>query len=235
MDIFELTEEAPEELPKYEIEGERRHYLPGTHCPVCDQYRAEVGVGYPTVDVSAARQVIRRLVADNIELSEYEELRAALVEHVPPELPLMPGVGFGSFKGKHGGVALDFMWWVGELFVSRHAANSLQTSKARFRSAEAHFQTRGGKTLDVVEIEAWPVARLHPSCAPAGTLPPCPKCGRWVVKTTTPILVADTIPAQDDVFRALGATSRIFVTSRFADALTSHGLRGCSLRPVEVR
>src|SRR5262245_2064482 len=110
--LYRLSSEGTRD---YEIVGDRSFYLPGIHCSVCNVYWAELGVGYPSVDLGAIAGAEHEFHAANVTVPEFHTKAALPRPSVPTALPLLPGASFGPFDGKHTGRELDFMWCIGEV------------------------------------------------------------------------------------------------------------------------
>ncbi|HEX8440671.1 double-CXXCG motif protein [Archangium sp.] len=210
--------------------------LPGIrNCPACKATWSG-GVSYPSVDLTpvAALANFEKARAEPIE--EYERLRELVRPLLPPGALLEPGTTFGpsvgKAQGRFGPFVLNYLW---VLMVQREALEKLQAEGLRgLKGCRTELRFRQRNAPELLELELFPVGRLHPDCLPPGHEPPCPRCGRLRVQRPDDFLLdARTLPGDLDLFQ-LADYSVIICTERFVDACQRLGLDGIAFHPVPI-
>ncbi|RKH00848.1 hypothetical protein D7V97_29700 [Corallococcus sp. CA053C] len=235
MRYFELEE--PRDLDSVVWSGtyraERRWCLPGITCPRCDAWAGMLA--YPSVDLSSLPE--NDSLTDGWPQSPEESARrAALVRpFVPPELPIEPGCDFGPLvgtaRGRFGPVTVWPSW---QVLVREDARDLLQGAGLQgIIPVRAELRNRRTKELPLYELEARPLAKLHPACI-YDREPTCPFCGRHGF-TLPPKrwLLGESVPTGLDLF-GVEETTRIVVSERFVDTVNRLGPSDVVYREITV-
>ncbi|NOK39644.1 hypothetical protein D7W79_17755 [Corallococcus exercitus] len=238
MRYFELTE--PEDLDSLQWSGsyraERRWYLPSILCPRCDAWGGMTA--YPSVDLSALPEK-DELKSGWPQTREEYERRAALVRpFVPPEIQLEPGCRLGPLVGTAMGRFGPITAWPSwQVLVREDALTLIQEAGLKgIIPVRAELRNRRTKELPQYELEARPLAKLHPACIQdRDRVPTClESCGnhgfslppeRW--------LHGESLPTGLDLFGVEG-TTRIVVSERFVDAVNRLGPSDVVYREITV-
>ncbi len=210
--------------------------LPGVTCPTCRAVWSQTGIAYPSVDPIHLGGRIP-LEAENVPWEEYVRRRDIIRPYLPIGALILPGTEIGPLTGTARGRLADFAFsgpW--NLLASPEAIDHLVRAEVTgLRAVATQITVPGGKRLPHVELEAQPHLRYAPQTIPADTQPPCPTCERWPVKPHRPLVfLADSWPDDHDVVRGREATTWIFVSPRFVEAVRSLGLRGATFTEVKL-
>ncbi|MCY1030543.1 double-CXXCG motif protein [Corallococcus sp. BB11-1] len=223
MRYFELEE--PEDLESGQWSGsyraEHRWCLPSIRCPRCG---ARGGLqAYPSVELSGLPENDSLTDIRPQSAEEYAR-RAALVRPfaaagivLEPACRLGPLVG--TARGHFGPVTALPSWQV----LVREDARDLLLGEGLqgIIPIRAELRTRRTKEQALYELEARPLAKLHPDCIDRA--PTCPDCGdngfslppkRWLLR--------ESIPQGVDLF-GVEETTRIVVSERFVDTVNRLG------------
>ncbi|WP_372338351.1 SitI6 family double-CXXCG motif immunity protein [Corallococcus llansteffanensis] len=213
--------------------AKRKWYVPSQLCPRCEAWGGMQA--YPSVDLSS--------LPDNDSLAEIwpqapEEVarRVALVRpFVPPALPLEPGCRLGPLVGTaHGHFGPVTVWPSWQVLVREDARDLLQSSGLQgIIPVRAELRTRRTKEQALYELEARPLAKLHPACI-YDREPTCPFCGRHGF-TLPPKrwLLGESVPTGLDLF-GVEETTRIVVSERFVDTVNRLGPSDVVYREITV-
>ncbi|RKG97743.1 hypothetical protein D7X74_40715 [Corallococcus sp. CA047B] len=234
MRYFELEELADLESGQWsgEYRAKRRWYVPSQLCPRCG---ARGGMqAYPSVDLSKLPEN-DSLASVWPQAPEEVARRMALVRpFVPPELPLEPGYSLGPLVGTargHFGPVTALPSW--QVLVREDARDLLLGEGLQgIIPVRAELRTRRTKEQALYELEARPLAKLHPDCI--DRVPTCPDCGdnsfslppkRWLLR--------ESVPAGLDLF-GVEETTRIVVSERFVDTVNRLGPSDVFYREITV-
>jgi uncharacterized double-CXXCG motif protein len=210
--------------------------LPGIDtCPGCKSTWADISLTYPSVDLTpvAALGDFEKARAEPIE--EYERLRELVRPLLPPGALVEPGSCFGPLVGNAQGSFGQFVYnsyWV--LLVRREALEKLQAEGLRgLKGCRMQVRFRQRNSPELLELEIFPVGRLHEKCLPPHREQPCPRCGREGLSLPKePVLDASTLPNHLDLFRLENFPSLFVCTERFAEACQRLGLDGITFLPL---
>ncbi|WP_043709703.1 double-CXXCG motif protein [Corallococcus macrosporus] len=216
------------------INAWHRWSLPGVHCPTCGATWSDVGHEYPSVDLShlPERTLFERPRPE--PFSEFARLRELVRPLAPPHAALPPGTSFGPLTGKATG-HLGPIAWVEQLLllVLPDVLERLQTEGIEGLVGCRTELTFRQKPPTFLELQIEPLGRLHPSCIPLGTPPPCETCGRHgFTRPEAPILDAASLPSGVDLFRVGNFATMVIGTERFMEAVRRHNLDGITFREL---
>ncbi|RKH22834.1 hypothetical protein D7Y13_34740 [Corallococcus praedator] len=234
MRYFELEELANLESGQWSgsYRAEHRWCLPSILCPRCG---ARGGMqAYPSVDLSELpeNESLTDIWPQSAE--EYAR-RAALVRpFATAGIVLEPGNSLGPLVGTargHFGPVTALPSW--QVLVREDARDLLlETGLQGIIPVRAELRTRRTKELPLYELEARPLAKLHPDCI--DRVPTCPDCGdnsfslppkRWLLR--------ESVPPGLDLF-GVEETTRIVVSERFIDTMNRLGPSDVFYREITV-
>jgi uncharacterized double-CXXCG motif protein len=216
------------------VDAAHRWKLPGlSNCPGC---KATWGsnLAYPSVDLTSVASLADFEKARTEPIEEYERLRELVRPLLPPGAVLKPGTTFGPSVGRAQGRFGSFtMSWLGDVMVRSEALEKLQAEGLQgLKGCRMQVRFRQRNAPELLELEQFPVGRLHPDCLPPGHEPPCPRCGRpRIDKPKNLVLDARTLPGDLDLFRLADYSVEI-CTERFVEACRRLGLDGVTFHPL---
>lgn len=237
MRFFRLRRVTPSDF-SWDLRAAPRWCLPGVHCPDCREIRAGIGEAYPSVDLSHLsdqRKFRARLEED---FNEFLHLRERLRPLVPEGALLEPGTALGPLVGRGRGSFPHMLFpvpWT--LLMRREALEQLQDAGLRRLvgcRTELHMQDRA--PTELVELELELRGRLHPDCLPPHRPAPCETCNMATIGfPQDPILDADWLPTDRDLFRLGDFSTVIIGTERFADTVRRLGLEEVEFQELPTR
>ncbi|GEN07159.1 Myxococcus xanthus double-CXXCG motif paralogous family [Myxococcus fulvus] len=221
------------------VDASHRWGLPGLlTCPGCGVTWSGAGQYLPSVDLSELAESASFERARPEPYGEFVRLRALVLPLAPPGVELSPGAEFGPLVGRVTGGVPDFTWVAGDgLLVQREALARLQEVGVRgLHGYPTALRARKKVAPDLRELELPLLGRLHPDCLPPALPAKCTTCGRveWALPEH-PILAADSLPTDVDLFRVGDFATVVIGTERFVDAVKELGLEGLALRDVPAR
>ncbi|AFE07264.1 hypothetical protein COCOR_06994 [Corallococcus coralloides DSM 2259] len=201
-----------------------RWHLSGVDCP---RYGIWSRLGaFPSVDLSAVDEPVLANPKGPTSLEEYKRLVALVRPFVPPELPVHAGGSFGPMvgtaQGKFGPVTCWPSW---EVVLREDAVELLKAEGLKgVIAVRMELKSRRSTMPALYELEARPMARLHPDCIGEWKTPACDICGkpesfslpskRWLLRST--------VPEGLDVFGVEGACLHV-VSERFVETVQRLG------------
>jgi uncharacterized double-CXXCG motif protein len=228
--LFELV---PDESFVNYVEARHRWGLPGVRCDTCGATWANVGVAYPTADLSALNDSERYTRGWPVPWSEFEERQKAVLPLLPPGAMAPPGTGLGPLVGRARGTFADVVWpnpWT-MLVANQPLALLREKDIGQLAGAVAHLKGAPG-TPELVELEIAPHGRLASGTVP--TADPCRVCGRVALTRPAEVVIDEaSIPPDRHLFRLRDLTTMIVATAQAVQALHELELRG--FRYSEVR
>ncbi|NNB84333.1 SitI6 family double-CXXCG motif immunity protein [Corallococcus exiguus] len=207
-----------------EYRARHRWHLPGVECPRCGAW---VGMGaYPSVDLSALAEPAFDEVRGPTSFAEYMRLVALVRPLLPTGIPLEGGTSFGPMsgtaRGRFGPVTCYPSW---RMLLREDAVELLKAEGLQGVIAVRMALKSPRSTMPALyELEARPLAKLHPDCIGEFKTPPCPVCGRPEMFDLPPKrwLLRSSIPEGLDAFGIEGANPRV-VSERFVEVLQRLG------------
>jgi uncharacterized double-CXXCG motif protein len=231
---FQLFELVPDESYTNDIEARHMWGLPGVRCDTCGATWANVGVAYPTADLSALNDAERYTRGWPVPWSEFEERRKAVLPLLPPGAMAPPGTGLGPLVGRARGTFADVVWpnpWT-MLVASQPLALLREKDIGQLAGAVAHL--KGAEAPQLVELEIEPLGRLAPGSVP--TVDPCRVCGRVALTRPSEVIIDEaSIPPDRHFFRLSDLTTMIVATAHAVQALHELELRGFRYSEVARR
>ena len=218
------------------VDAAHKWGLPGvSNCPGCKATGSSI-LSYPSVDLTPVAALADFEKARAEPLEEYERLRELVRPLLPPGAVLKPGTSLGPAIGTAQGRFGSFtMSCLGALRVRREALEQFQAEGLQgLKGCRMQVRFRQRNAPELLELELFPVCRLHPDCLPPGYEPPCSRCGRpRVDKPKELLLDARTLPGDLDLFRSTDYSIEL-CTERFVEACGRLGLDGLVFLPVQV-
>lgn len=215
----------------YDLQGEYDWGVGGLQCSVCGPW-AFVGVSYPTFDLAALPDWVRKVKRGPLSIATFERLRETLAPLLGPDRPVVPGVELGRFKGRLRGNVGEFVWsdsWT--LFIRESIWHQLNTAGFVLTGQRASITSRAKVQETLVELEILPRARV-----PKVTLPrPCSVCGRIGAKVPEQVVLDSrsydpSVPIQ----RIVELPTIIIVNKELASFVKEQGYRDVILKPIEL-
>jgi uncharacterized double-CXXCG motif protein len=232
---FYAVKKAPGRSLTGDMQVVSKWLLPGVTCSQCGATWSEAGVSYPCVDLSNHPRQAEFTHPRAEPIDAFEQLRESVRPLLPEGALLPPGTSLGPSVGTAQGEFGAFFFeqpWV--LFVRQEAMSSLVTAGVKGLNGCRPELTFRRKTLlpELVELQLEPLGRLHRECLPARP-PPCSRCGRTGHSLpAVPLLDAESLPLQCDLFRLANFSTVLVGTERFKDAVQSLGLEGISFHEM---
>ncbi|RKH35380.1 hypothetical protein D7Y13_17690 [Corallococcus praedator] len=201
-----------------------RWHLPGVECPKCGTW---AGMGaYPSVALSALEEPALAKVTGPVHFAEYMRLAGLVRTYLPPGIPIKGGSSFGPMVGTARGRFGPVTCWPSWEVVLREDAVELLKAEGLngVIAVRMELKSRRSTTPALYELEARPLARLHPDCIGEWKTPPCDVCGRPEMFDLPPKrwLLRSSIPEGLDVFGLEGANPRV-VSERFVEVIQRLG------------
>ncbi|MGE6758500.1 double-CXXCG motif protein [Corallococcus interemptor] len=201
-----------------------RWHLSGVDCP-----REGIWSGlsaFPSVDLSAVDEPLLANPKGPTSLEEYKRLVSLARPFVPPELPILAGGSFGPMvgfaQGRFGPVTCDPPW---QLILREDAVELLKAEGLQgIIAVRMELRSRRSNMPALYELEARPLAKLHPDCIGEFKTPACETCGRPESFRLPPKrwLLRPSIPEGLDFFGIQGTSKRV-VSERFIETVQRLG------------
>ncbi|RKH00993.1 hypothetical protein D7V97_29590 [Corallococcus sp. CA053C] len=207
-----------------EYRARHRWGLSGVECPRYGVW-AEMDA-FPSVELSgeAASTLAEQRWPTTLE--EYNRLVALVRPLVPPELPVRAGGSFGPMVGTARGKFGPITNWPSWEVVLREDAVELLKAEGvtGVIAVRMELKSRRSNMPALYELEARPLAKLHPDCIGEWKTPPCDICGRPETFSLPPKrwLLRSSIPEGLDVFGVEGANLHV-VSERFVEVVQRLG------------
>ncbi|RKG57363.1 hypothetical protein D7V80_39815 [Corallococcus sp. CA054B] len=201
-----------------------RWHLSGVDCPRFGPWAWMDA--FPSVDLSAVEEPVLAEPKGPMSVAEYDRLVALIRPFVPSVLPIRAGGSFGPMigtaQGRFGPVTCYPSW---ELVLREDAVELLQAEGLRgIIAVRMELRSRRSTMPALYELEARPLARLHPDCIGEWKTPACDLCGKPESFSLPPKrwLLRSSIPEGLDVFGIEGASPRV-VSERFVETVQRLG------------
>lgn len=218
------------------IDATHKWFLPGVICLACKSTWGNVGLEYPSVDLSSLDNERAYQAPRPVAWSKFESLREPVARLMGPDALLLPGTHFGQLVGKaKGRFTADFAWV--NLWTLLATAESFSYLKDRFPNLkgvtpELTFTGPDRPTLLELELEPQGEVVLPPQSNGAGV---CETCGRDPSSLPDRIVIAkSSIPQDLHLFRARNFTTVLLATERFVKAVQDLGFVGLNFEEVTV-
>jgi len=218
------------------INASHKWGLPGVACNSCGQTWGNVGIAYPSVDLTSLPFEKRYRDLRPVSLDELNELRRMVAPLLPDGAPLPPGTSFGALTGTATGTFDDVAWlnpWT--MLVQSDVLIRLQRAAVHTPVAiRPELMFSGRKVPDLLELELEPCAKI-PKEAPQSDDKPCRRCG--YVALNKPVRIAvelSSLPQKVDLFRGRDYTTLIFATERLVEAAQHLNLTNIKFNEVDV-
>lgn len=201
-----------------------RWHLSGVDCP---RFGPWAGMdAFPSVDLSAVEEPVLAEPKGPMSVAEYNRLVARVRPFVPPGLPVRAGGSFGPMVGTAQGKFGPVTCWPSWVVILREdAVESLQAEGLQgVIAVRMELRSRRSTMPALYELEARPLARLHPDCIGEWKTPACDICGKPESFSLPPKrwLLRSTVPEGLDVFGVEGANLHV-VSERFVETVQRLG------------
>ena len=232
--LFEVLRDDPN-LGTGSIDATHKWCLPGVVCPHCGSTWGNVGLEYPTVDLSSLPNE-KAYRPGPVPLHEFTELREPVVRLMGRSALLLPGTQFGPLLGNaKGRFAADFAWV--NLWTVLATAESLAWLKERVPNLSAvrpELKFAGPDQPTLLELQLEPHGELILSPLSSGA-DPCSVCG-WDPRPLPEKIVIDrsSITENYHLFRARNFNTLVLATDRFVKAVQDLGLVGLRFKEVTI-
>ena len=222
---------------RYLIVGRATFEVPSVRCRACGGAR-DWAPRYPAFDVTKLDEETKAILrhhesrGDRAATPErFEELRARLAHALGPDSALRPLTDLGPLQGEAKGRFDDFSWadcWH-ILFIRESTYRALRTAGFALTGVPAAVRYRRQRRDPLIEIEALPAVRLHPSCRPE----PCESCGFTELSNRTDGVAIDAASFDPSIpLQCIRERPNILIVNEaFADHIREQGLSGAELRP----
>ena len=237
MRLFQLERVFPSRF-SWSLRASAKWWLPGIHCPTCDEVWSGTGEAYPAVDLSAFPERGKLKPRVEEDFSEFTRLRERVRPLAPAGAPLETGATFGPLVGTGRGHFPQLLFptaW--QLLIRREALEQLQADGLRgLMGCPTELRLREKNPPELLELQIEPRGLLHPDCLPRGQPAPCATCGRRAFSLPpNPLLDASSLPDDRDVFRLANFLTVIIATERFAEAVRRLAFEEVALRELPCR
>ncbi|WP_163989748.1 double-CXXCG motif protein [Pyxidicoccus caerfyrddinensis] len=237
MRFFRLRKVTPSHF-SWDLRADPKWFLPGVHCPDCDEIRAGIGEAYPAADLSALpdqRKFQARLEED---FEEFTRLRELVRPLVPEGAQLEPGTAFGPLVGRGRGHFTQLVFpmpWT--LLMRREALEQLQAAGLRgLMGCRTELRLRDKNPPELLELQLELRGRLHPDCLPRNLPAPCATCEMVTFSfPQAPVLDAASLPTDRDLFRLGNFSTAIIGTERFAETVRQLGFEEVEFQELPTR
>lgn len=220
-------------------DGRYTWYLPSVTCEACGRSSGGYIAGYPNLDIHGKLHESAYQLRSPVTCSEFEALKQPLVPIAEKGRPLLPGLGFGPFRGtvKHT-EKRDFMWvWSTEL-LPREPAWAVLTQKVMgLRCGPAVMRDR--KTNEVRQDYRRVFDLEMINCLMRGAIQPafeckqCASCGVGIKDDDAPLVLRRSAIPHGTVLFVPKEFPRLIIASEvFAEAARDARLNNISFSPV---
>ncbi len=237
MRLFQLSDVRPSRH-SWDLRADPQWYLPGIHCPACDEMWGGIGEAYPAVDLSTLREHRQFTARIEEDFEQFTRLRELVRPLVPQDVPLQPGTTFGPLVGRGRGRFPQLVFqapWT--LLVRRDALEQLQAAGLRgLMGCRTELRLRDKNPPELLELQIEPRGLLHPDCLPQNLPAPCVTCGRLAFSfPSVPLLEAASLPDDRDLFRLANFQTIIVGTEQFAETVRQLGFEEVEFRELPTR
>ncbi|MCY1017089.1 double-CXXCG motif protein [Pyxidicoccus sp. MSG2] len=222
----------------WSVRASSKWWLPGIHCPTCDEVWSGTGEAYPAVDLSELSEHRKFKARVEEDFKEFTRLRELVRPLAPEGAPLEPGANFGPLVGSgRGRLPQLFFATPWQLVMRREALQQLQAAGLRgLLGCRTELRLREKDPIELQELQLELRGRLHPDCLPRGLPPPCVTCGRLAFTfPREPILDVMALPEGRDLFRLANFTTAIIGTERFVETVRQLGFEEVEFRELPAR
>lgn len=218
------------------IQAAHKWGLPGVTCHVCGSTWGNIGLDYPSVDLSAFPENERFVDPWPVPLATFEELKKIIKNAFPRLEQLKPGTSFGPLFGKATGKLDGFVWnmpWA--LLITGDAQNKLKRFDLSLPRAVSPILKFKKEPQEIFEYEILPRGILLNGIYPPEYPRFCTACGRDGATMPEKLLVdVSSLPKDLDMFRLSNFSTVILVTERLVEAVKELGINGAFFQEVDL-
>ena len=222
-------------------DGRYTWYLPSVKCNACGKSSGGLIAGNPNLDIGGTLDETLYQLRPLVTCSEFEALKQPLVPIAGMDRPLLPGMGFGPFRGtvKHT-EKRDFLWvWSTELLPREPAWEVLAETGLRLSTGPAVMRDR--KTNEVrqdyrrlFDLEMIDCL-VRGAVQPGGDCTQCASCGVGTSDDDAPLVFRRNAIPDGTVLFAPKEFPRIIIASEdFVEAVKEARFNNISFSPVAV-
>jgi uncharacterized double-CXXCG motif protein len=242
MKFYRIREDT---APRYtgNLNAAHQWMLPGVDfiCPTCRLGVRSSEATYPCVDLSSLPEEEQKKLTDPwpVPHEEFVRRRELVRPLAPPGAVLESGTPLGPLTGSATGYFGQlFMQNPWSLYLRREALEKLQVAGIRGLLGyplNVRFRQRNHPELLEPQLEVR--GHFHPDCLPPDYKTPCPTCSleKGYSLPQPPILAADSMPEDLDVFRLADWSTIIVASERLVDAVQRLELDGVVFQELETR
>ena len=143
------------------IDATHKWVLPGITCPHCDETWGNVGLEYPTVDLSFLPNEKEYRRSRPVGLDEFKRLSEPIAGLMGRNALLLPGTHFGPLIGNAKGRFADFAWllpWT--LLATKASLGWMRDRIAKIDGVPPELSFRGADRPALVELQLEPRGKL---------------------------------------------------------------------------
>lgn len=231
MNLYELKETPTK---PHRIHASRQWGMPGVTCTVCGQTWGNVGLEYPSVNLTDFPYKDRFVDRWPVSTAIYQELEKLIKKAFPNIEILEPGTGFGQLVGTVEDRLEGFVWnmpW--SITLTNDALQKLQASRLLLPTVVN--VDLGDDATSVLEFALPLQGHLANGVYDGTQTAQCVGCGRDSVTLPEKILVdSRTVEGNFDIFRLRNFSTLVLVTERFVDEVKRAGIKGAIFAEVKV-
>ncbi|WP_233278402.1 double-CXXCG motif protein [Myxococcus stipitatus] len=220
------------------LQASSKWWLPGIHCPTCDEVWSGTGEAYPSVDLSSLAEHPKFTARVEEDFEEFTRLRELVRPLAPEGAVLEPGANFGPLVGTGRGTPPPLFFatpW--QPVMQREALEQLQSLGLQgLLGCRTELRLRSKAAPELLELQLESRGELHPTCLPRNLPQPCSTCGRLAFSfPSAPLLDWASLPTDRDLFRLSHFKTAIIATERFIDAVRSLDIDDVQFRELPAR
>ena len=218
--------------------GSNRWHLPAMRCGTCNRPHA-CPLAYPTLDISGKLNEKQYESRWPVSRMKFEELASPLKKLVDKDMPLLPGMGFGEFRGPiRRREGRDFLWVLDFILILKESAY-MRLKDAGIQlvvgPAVINYSNKREVSPDYKHVvEARPVECMSPEMFKHTEYADCSECGRTIVARPKLLyLKKESVPSELPLFAVL-ETHQLVVNEAFAATVTELKLTNIAFEPVAI-
>jgi len=172
-------------------------------------------------------------VNDPLDPKQFREIAENIQQALGERYSVHPGTEFGAIEGKTKGLIGEATWvnpWT--LLFRRSVMERFHAAGISLHFARALLNIRSGEFF---EIEAAPVARLHPSCISSGPTECCASCGRQPYQMPSNLaLDLASVPQDVPITRIKEFPTMLVISDALASVLSALALPDILMTNIET-
>jgi uncharacterized double-CXXCG motif protein len=236
MRFFEIREDESRKKVPY-IDAAHKWGLPGVQCPICNNWWSNVGLEYPSVDLTNFPEEKLYRKARSEPLSEFLKLKQKIADAFPQLTMLNPGAEFGPSVGKTVGKKFEGFvwraWWT--ICLESSALEKLKDSGLSLpKTVKAELKFKK-EEQEIFEFDLPLKGKLTNGVYDSIQLKYCDACGRDSASKPEEILIEYSSLLTDiDIFRVSNFTTIILVTEKFVETVSKLDIKGAIFNEIKT-